>query len=187
MPPVDARIAPRLAYYVSDEIAVLAPRGWHCLAMFGSTGGDLIVRPNRLRTRDLTPSLPSLHGPVIEVGLVYAGSSARFWLAGLIIGFFPRHIDFARRVAAEGLEMPPSPRTSRDRISRVGPEEIRYETPALTTGLGTDSDIATDALPIRGDMRLIGDPLRLVKVDLRLGREVAALADTIISSARPIY
>src|SRR5262245_60398919 len=44
--------ARRLAYYKSEySFGVLAPRGWHCLDLYGSSGDTLYVSPNFLANR----------------------------------------------------------------------------------------------------------------------------------------
>lgn len=47
------REAERLAYYSTGDMGVLAPRGWHCFGLYGSSGSGLHVGPTPFRGRQL--------------------------------------------------------------------------------------------------------------------------------------
>src|SRR5579863_4748134 len=42
---VDPALAPRLAWFASQDVSVLAPRGWSCFERYGSSGALLVVAP----------------------------------------------------------------------------------------------------------------------------------------------
>ena len=69
---LDARAAARLALYkASIGPAVLAPRGWACFAVYGSSGSTLYVTPAQLRAADgVNPRHEEIPGPVVQASVV---------------------------------------------------------------------------------------------------------------------
>jgi hypothetical protein len=189
VPRLPAAAAAGLAYYSASGAwgnhAVLAPRGWYCFGLYGSNGSMLIVTPQRLGARELLghDSHP-LRGPGVQSTVSLGGTSGRFEVARIIARAFPAQMDFARRVAAEGLDDPlPSGPYPTDRMVRLRPTAVGYRTPAGRQGLGTSSRLAPDDRPIDGLAILDahGD-WALTKLDVRLPATQAALATTILNA-----
>jgi hypothetical protein len=186
VPRVSAAPAAQLAYYASSDLGVLAPRGWHCQGLEGSNGSSLIVTPGVHRAAELL-SGTSLHGPAVQIAVSFGGTSGRFAVANMIARAFPAHMNFARRVAAEGISDPlPRGPYPGDRMVRLRPNVVGYTTPPGREGLGTDSRLAPDDRPIDG-LAIIdpADDLNLVKLDVRLPAAQVGLATTILNGALP--
>lgn len=186
-PALPAAIARQLAFYVSDELATLAPRGWHCVGLAGSNGSFLIVTPAPHRAPELLSGTSRLRGPAVQIAVSFGGTSGRFEIANVIARAFPAHLDFARRVAAEGLSEPlPAGPYPADRMVQLRPMAVGYTTPAGQQGLGTDSRLAPDDRPIDGLAVLHPDgDMDLVKLDVRLPTAQAGLATAILNGALP--
>jgi len=184
VPHVPRAFASRLAYYASGDLGVLAPRGWHCFGLYGSNGSVLIVTPQVVRD---PLSATRLRGPAVQIGESLGATSGRFEVARVIAQAFPARLDFARRVAAEGIGDPlPNGPVATDRIVPLRPTVVAYTTPAGRAGLGTDSRLAPDDRRIDGLAVL--DPngdMNLVKLDVRLPAGQAALARAILNAALP--
>jgi hypothetical protein len=92
--PNDARV---LAYYKSaDGIGLLAPRGWYCEGVSGSSGYALFLSPNRIdRTQ---PGWNGFAGSAIEVYHISSeNGSGRFEIAEIIARVFPAYKAIAKR------------------------------------------------------------------------------------------
>jgi hypothetical protein len=187
VPRVDVRAASRLAYYRSDHLGVLAPRGWHCFGLSGSNGSTLIVSPEPIDREALFNGNAGLRGPAVQVSLSYGGTSGRFSVANGIARYFPDHLAFARSVAAEGLMSEPLPTGPHpgDWIRRRSATEIEYRTPAGAEGAGTASFLDAGSEPIGGlVMLLAGDEPDLLQLSMRLAPGQESLAGEIAASLR---
>jgi hypothetical protein len=184
VPSVPAAASARLAYYASNDLGVLAPRGWHCFGLYGSNGSTLIVTPEPRGFDDLQNG-GGLRGPAVQISLSFGGTSGRFEVAKVIARAFPARMAFARQVAAEGIGEPlPSGAYPTDRMVRLRPSAVGYTTPAGREGLGTDSRLAADERPIDGLAILQpGADTDLVKLDVRLPAAQAGLATAILNAA----
>ncbi len=134
---IDPAIAPRLAWYASPDVAVLAPRGWYCFEAYGSSGNFLVIAPTPLRFDTANPSKLAL---AVVVGVDSGGTSGRFAVAQVIARVFPDRAAFVRSVIAEGIEPPsdfPSGPYPSDQMTTLGADALAYHTPAETGGLGT--------------------------------------------------
>jgi hypothetical protein len=187
-----AAIAAQLAFYASDDLATLAPRGWHCLGLQGSNGSFLIVTPERHDSADLLRGAAPLRGPAVQFGSIIGATSGRFEVAKVIALAFPAQIAFARRVSAEGLgERLPNGPYPTDRTVRLRPDTVGYRTPAGRAGLGTVSRLAPGDRPIDGFAMLIPESASaepdfdLIKVDVRLPAARAGLATPILNFHLP--
>jgi hypothetical protein len=186
-PALPAAIARQLAFYASDELATLAPRGWHCVGLAGSNGSFLIVTPERHDPAELLGNTVPLRGPAVQFGSIFGGTSGRFEVANVIARAFPAHMAFARRVAAEGMSDPlPSGPYPTDRMVQLRPNAVGYTTPAGRRGLGTDRWLAPGDRPIDGLAVLdpTGD-VNLVKLDVRLPAAQGGLARVILNGELP--
>lgn len=173
---VSPALAERLAFYkAEDGWGVLAPRGWHCFATYGSAGVNLYVTPESIDSASLfTDRWRGFSGQVIQITYEYGGTSGRFGVADIIARVFPAYMSFARDVAAENasvgapalsLHVGPYPQ---DKLRYLNNHAVEFETPAHEKGLGTFSDLQSNADPIMGFAALVGDETDLVFVDMRL-------------------
>lgn len=188
VPVVPPEAAPHLAYYASNDLGVLAPRGWHCFETYGSNGSNLYVAPEPLDFDALIGAGPSLRGPAVQLSYSYGGTSGRFTVARLVARLFPDYIDFARSVAAEDLMEPlPTGPYPTDRLRRRGLNAVEFTTPAGRSGLGTDSrlDVGEQAIDGIVILQAQDDELDVAQLSVRLPSELRGLAPAIIASAQP--
>ena len=99
--------ARELAFYESAQgLGVLAPRGWHCFGVYGSSGDTLYVTSQRIGATDFfSRRRREFTGPVIELSRRHGESSGRDAVASVIARVFPGRHAFVRRVM-EAFEMP---------------------------------------------------------------------------------
>ena len=67
VPAVPPEAAADLAYYRSEHLGVLAPRGWHCLETYGSNGANLFVSPDPLTFDMMIHGRDGLRGPAVQL------------------------------------------------------------------------------------------------------------------------
>ena len=188
VPVVPREAAPHLAYYVSNDLGVLAPRGWHCFETYGSSGSNLYVAPEPLDFDKLSGAEPNLRGPAVQLSFSYGGTSGRFTVARLVARLFPDHIAFARNVAAEDLMDPlPAGPYPTDQLRRRGSNAVEFTTPAGRSGLGMDSrlDVGEQAIDGIVILQAQDDELDVTQLSVRLPSELRGLAPAIIASAQP--
>jgi len=183
------RIAPdaanRLAYYKSEQgVAVLAPRGWFCFGTYGSNGAELYVSSQPINSSELfSPNWAGFVGPAIEIAWESGDTSGRLEVARIIARVFPIHKAFAERVMEEGIEpedyirFGPFPK---DKLTYRSKEIVEYQTPAQTEGLGTNSRLKKNAIPISGVAILTGQTPDLVFLAVRLSADQNDLTPAII-------
>jgi hypothetical protein len=186
--PIATEAARQLAYYKSSEgPGVLAPRGWHCLEVYGSNGGELYVGPQPITTAILfSGTWSGFDGPMIGLADESGDTSGRFGVATTIARVFPAHKDFVEHVIEEGIEsassFPFGPYPT-DKLIYRSNEMVEYETPANTDGLGTNSRLKKNANSISGVSVLVGDAPDLMQLSLRLPSNLADLKLSIIQQA----
>jgi hypothetical protein len=185
MPRVVGSGASTLAYYASNELGVLAPRGWHCFGLYGSNGSVLIVTPEE-HGQDLFNPLPGLGGSAVQLSLSVGDTSGRFEAAEVAARLFPSRKKFVEGVMAEGIE----PRSSfhfgsfpTDTVRRYGDDVVEFETPANKSGMGTKSRLAPGGDPIKG-LAMMTSENDLVMLVVRLPKDQRDLATTIMDSTR---
>ena len=181
-------IAARLAYYKAQNgLGVLAPRGWHCFATYGSNGENLFVSQQPIQPADLFSSdWKGFSGPAIEMAVSIGDTSGRFRVAEVIARVFPAHSTFAKRVIAEGIEPPssfPSGPYPRDRLTYRNKEIVEFETPANAEGLGTHSHLQEGDSPICGVAALFGPEPSLLQLSMRLAGDARNLSKYIARQA----
>jgi hypothetical protein len=190
---VPAQVAQRLAYYRSERsLGVLAPRGWHCIALYDSRGATLYVSPQAIDTiQGLSRISVGFTGQTIEIDYVYGGTSGRYQVARVIARVFPNRRAFVENVikrwSQEGIgaagSFPVGPYPN-DRLIYRNDDMVEFETPADTEGLGTMptlmSTLKKGSDPIRGVAILIGNTPDLVLLSLRVPPQLADLSSTII-------
>jgi hypothetical protein len=181
--------AKRLAYYKSEQgVGVLAPRGWFCFGTYGSNGTELYVSPQPINSSDLfSPGWTGFVGPAIEIASESGDTSGRLEVARIIARVFPIHKAFADRVMEEGIEPENYIRFGsypKDKLTYKSKETVEYQTPAQTEGLGTNSRLKKNAIPISGVAILTGQTPDLVYLAVRLSHEQADPTPAIITASR---
>jgi len=185
---IEGNIAARLAYYSPGDIGVVAPRGWHCSAVYGSSGSALIVVPDK-QTAEAFRRLRNvpIRGPFVWAGDSFGGTSGRGTVMEAIARYFPSHHDFIRRVREMDLVFEPLPRGSyrHDLIRHRTSEYVRFMTPAWHQGEGANSLIAPNGTAVEGFRELVGprNEPDLWGVDVRLPSKDDELTDAILSNA----
>jgi hypothetical protein len=179
-------IAQKLAYYKAEEgFGVLAPRGWHCFSTYGSDGSSLFVSPDPIKNSDLfSANGKGFTGDVIQVSVSLGETSGRFTVARTAARIFPAYQSWVQTVLAEGIDsenpftFAPYPQ---DKLHRVSPSVVEFETPANTQGLGTDSRLLSNSDPIHGVALLFGTEPNLLQVCARLPPNESDLLQPILS------
>lgn len=183
---ISTEAAEKLAYYkAEDGFGVLAPRGWYCFGTYGSNGETLYVSPGPIRGDEVLSAekWKGFSGPAIEASRQIGDTSGRFEVAKAIARVFPAHDAFVRKVIEERIEpasafpLGPYPK---DKLTYRSKSIVEYETPADTTGLGTQSSLLKNADPIRGVAILVGQVPDLVYLAVRLPPEARDLAPIIV-------
>jgi hypothetical protein len=174
-PAIAGASAALLAYYASVDEAVLAPRGWSCRYRFGSSGDVLTVTPKAGAGSDC---------PGVVSARSNGGTSGRFEVAKVAARIFPSARSFVQDVINEhlpGSEDIHFGAYGADKVIRLKPTEVEYETPPQRIGLGSDN--GRHAWPIRGWIALQPKPdMDILRVDVCLPPAEAALTDAIVKA-----
>ena len=183
---IPAEIAGHLAYYkAQDGFGVLAPRGWHCFATYGSNGVNLYVTPAQIKGPELLSSgWKGFSGQAIQVSESIGDTSGRLAVAQTIARVFPDRKDFVDRVVSEGVEPAasfPSGAYPTDKLTYRWKNAVEFETPPDAKGLGTDSKLLVNGSPVRGVAILFGQEPSLVKASVRLPSDSLVLTKAIIN------
>ncbi|HKM63663.1 MAG TPA: hypothetical protein VJY39_14345 [Acidisphaera sp.] len=181
MPPAQASA---LAYYAFRAVGVLAPLGWHCFALYGSSGETVFVTPEPHGSGDLLAATTKLHGPAIVIQRMSGDTSGRFEVAKVAARLFPVAKPYVRDVIAEGIEpdtdfeFAPYPA---DSIHLVSSTVAEFTTPAGGEGLGTQGSLAADDQPVVGvAIWLPSENHDMVLLSTRLPPDQGSLARTIL-------
>ena len=129
--PVEVAIGPRaagaLAYYRSAGIGLLAPRGWHCLEVYGSSGALLMVRPALI---DGIKGL-DVEGPAVISRYAGGQGSGRYEVVQVIARVFPAFRSYVERVR-EMFDYPdnqfPAGPFAADTVQYLSQRALRYRT-----------------------------------------------------------
>ncbi|HVB87575.1 MAG TPA: hypothetical protein VNK23_13020 [Candidatus Dormibacteraeota bacterium] len=171
--PIPEDAAQQLAFYqASVGLGILAPRGWQCLEIYGSSGGALFVSPRPIVLADLySKTWAGFAGPIVELDGYEGGTSGRYDVATIIARVFPAYRRFAQQVINEGIEpassFPFGPYQA-DELTYKSSSVVEYETPAESEGLGTTGRVRKSNSPIKGVAILRGPPASLEFPDLLL-------------------
>ena len=182
---IDASAAQKLAYYKDQyTLGVLAPRGWYCFGMYGSSGSTLFVTPQPIKTNDLFSTTWKIIGPGIQVREGNGETSGRFEVAQFIARVFPAERAFVQHVIKEGL-MPasafPLGPFPNDKLAYKSDWMVEYQTPPHSEGLGTMSRLQASDYPVRGVAILKGQmPPDLLFLAVRLPPDISDLTSYII-------
>jgi hypothetical protein len=172
----------RIAYYKAEvSYGVVAPRGWHCLGTWDSSGRGLLVSPEPIDTKQGYASVRrSFAGPGIEMERFSSGTSGSYDIAEFMMRVFPSFRATARRML-DSVELPiPSGPYPADKIRYRGARLVEYETPPQADGFGSRNFLVKNSLPIRGFAMLLSDPPDLLFLAVRLPSESEDLAPVII-------
>jgi len=183
--PISAAAARRLAYYkAGEDLGVLAPRGWHCFFVYGSSGTTLLVSPDPMDWT-IWREYKDVTGPVVAIhhGYGATGSGVTLAVAPLIARVFPAYAAFVAGVKKTfEFENFPSGPYKTDTLSYKNKSVVEYKTPARTEGLGTSGRIRPGDNSISGVAMLSGkmpEPDSLV-LSVRLSDKLKVLAPAII-------
>ena len=148
---IDAAAASQLAYYqAQDSFGILAPRGWNCIYIYGSSGSSLVVSPTALNgALDVR-----LGGAGVVETLSDGGTSGRFDVAKYSARLFAKQEQkFIAGVIAEGIEpktdFPFGPYPA-DKLTYKAPLVVEFETPGNKDGLGASDRLQKNAQPVVG-------------------------------------
>jgi hypothetical protein len=183
---VEPTAAARLAWYQARyEAGALAPRGWKCFSLYGSSGTTLAIAPSGALN---DPSQP-IAGPAVVLTVDSGSTSGRFDVAKIAARVFAdKEKAFVDSVIAEGIEpkenFPAGPYPS-DKLTYRTPTLVEFATPGGKDGLGTADRLAKGALPIAGLAKLVGpaDGPDLYLLSVRLPVAEADLAPAIVGAA----
>ena len=183
---ISPEAAQALAYYqCALDVGVLAPRGWHCLGIYGSGGDFLFVSPQAIDTRRVfAPEWRGFVGPAIEISERHRDQFGdRLQVAQIIARVFPayraRVADLMNGFDIPASEYPFGPYPT-DRLTYRSNAVAEYRTPPGREGLGTHSSLKKNGDPIEGVAILNGEPPDLIFLSVRLPQDLAGLAPVII-------
>ncbi|MGI3777319.1 MAG: hypothetical protein ACRYGC_08500 [Janthinobacterium lividum] len=170
---LSASVAGKLAHYAAEGTDVLAPRGWYCIEMYGSSGAFLLVTPEPHGADELQDFRP-LSGRVVELPYLNGWASGRFDVARVLARLFPPRHAFVRQVIREGMDparnFPFGPYPA-DRLIRHGSSEFEFIKPPGRACTGTVMDrLDPGGMPVGGLARLaMQDGVTLLDVRLPAG------------------
>jgi hypothetical protein len=184
----DKLVADLLAYYGEHRFGVLAPKGWHCVALLGSNGAMILVTPRVIRGPDFfSHDWRGISGDGITFMIRSGETSGRFDVARISARIFPSARSFVDSVIHEGLE-PASHFTfapfPRDKLVHNDVWSVEYETPPHAKGLGTQAWLLPNGAPIRSAAVLQDSPPNLYLVNIRLPNKDQYLIGTIVEEFR---
>ena len=186
---VAAGVAGSLAYYASEDLGVLAPRGWYCAGLYGSNGDILIVSATPVRASALLRSNSGLKGPAIQLTIRSGETSGRFEVAEIAARLFPSKRDFVQRVIDEDIQpasdFPFGPYPA-DIVTRRSDADVEFVTPPHRSGMGTKSRLAEGGEPIYG-LALMTDDNSVVLLDVRMPKALRHLAPAIVEVTHREY
>ena len=171
-----SRDAARLAYFVVEPgLATLAPRGWHCVNIYGSSGADVLITPQLMDVNTAVETIQNKHSDGPAVALTYSSgfTSGREEVASVVSRVFPAHRSLIRNAAANNETKPvfPGPFAT-DRLKYISQESLEFVTPAGKMGIGTLlAPLHPASQPISGVQILVrnrGDCCDLISLSIRL-------------------
>jgi hypothetical protein len=177
--------AEQLAYYESwPDYGALAPRGWHCFGVYGSSGAVLFMTPDPIDVSMVFPiSRGKFAGPVVVLEHANGDTSGRDRVAEVVARVFPKYKAFVASVR-QMFDMPadafPSGPYPADKLVYRSPRVVEFRTPAHADGLGTDAWLKKGDTPMNGVAILVGDTPDLLLLSVKLPRDLASLTTTII-------
>jgi hypothetical protein len=170
-------MATSLAYYSAYEglaTGVLAPRGWNCFGLDGSSGTILYVVPRRVDGEIIGRFDKVKDGPAVVRCFANGDTSGRYTVKRVGARIFPRARAFFEKTRDDDLEALVFAPWSDDRLDYLTDFAVAYETPAGANGLGTAAGFASAREPISGLAFLMGsggDGTHLEQIAVRLDRK----------------
>ena len=170
-------MAASLAYYSAYEgliTGVLAPRGWDCFGLDGSSGATLYVVPHRVGGEIVGRFDKVKDGPAVIRSFANGDTSGRYIVNRIGARIFPRARAFFERIRDDDLETLVFAPWPDDRLDYLTDFAVAYVTPAGANGLGTAAGFATAREPISGLAFLMGsggDGTHLEQIAVRLDRK----------------
>jgi hypothetical protein len=136
--------ASSLSFYSAHEqldTGVIAPKGWSCFGVYGSSGSTLYVTPIEIEGPILDRAKRIGRSPAVVSKYVIGDTSGRFTVARMAARLFPQTRSFVESVLSKGLvdtkdfafEI-----VSSDTIDRLSDSAITFSTPSGKQGLGTE-------------------------------------------------
>lgn len=194
--PIPQSAANHLAWYQfnfdksTPELAILAPRGWHCFGTYGSSGSTIYVAPESVNADQVIfqKNWHGFTGPAIELSLSFGGTSGRFQVAHIAARVLPHYRAFVKKIIAEGFEpasdlhFGPFPA---DKLTCKSDHLVEFTTPSNAVGLGTQSFLLQGPGEITGFAYIGGEDTDLVQLSMRLPPRLTTLAPAIIHQAEP--
>ncbi|MDB5499122.1 MAG: hypothetical protein JWP28_3153 [Phenylobacterium sp.] len=190
VPSIPAPLASKVAYYASAEgPGVLAPRGWHCFGLYGSSGTTLLVTPELHSSEQFFADQRfKTPGPAVEVSYEYGGTSGRWSVAHAIARYFPDQRGFIGDENFKGLDVGPLPTGPYpgDVMGSRTSHLVRFVTPPHVAGMGTAGLLSPGDDPVDGLVVLVptADGPNLLTLNARLPRSLEELRPLIIRKAR---
>jgi hypothetical protein len=185
----DVRIAAsavrRLAYYKAAVApGVLAPRGWYCFGIYGSSGAELLISPRPIEHDEVFSS--NWHGsagPAVQIDWTQGGGSGTATAAQVWARVFPAYWPIIKGLINNG-DLPAADYTfgpyPGDNLIVQTDRLVQFRTASHSEGLGTMSRLKPDEDPIDGFAMLQGKNPDLLTLRVRLSREQHDLAPVII-------
>jgi hypothetical protein len=183
---IAAESAHKLAYYKAEvSSGILAPRGWHCYGVLGSSGSDFLVMPQPFsKSGSFQPALEMVRGPAIQVHEGCTDNSGRLDIARVLARAFPKQrsvVEEILRICDLPMGDVPFGPYPKDEMIRRSDWLVEFRTPPETQGLGTAYRLPAGTLEIRGAAILRDrEPQCLLFVAVRLPTEQADLAPQIL-------
>jgi len=176
---VEPRVARRLAFYSSGgSFGVLAPRGWYCFGLDGSSG-ELLVSPRPINAHDFFP----VAGPAVELNAIEGGGPGTALAVEVWARAFPALWPIVKGLISNG-DLPAGEYTfgpyPKDKLIAQTDRLVQFQTPPHSEGLGTMSHFKANDDPIDGVAILQGQPPDLLVLRVRLPPEQRDLAPIII-------
>lgn len=189
---LDAETAAKLAFYSAEgDDGILAPRGWHCVSLYGSSGAFLLVSPHPITPDDVLSRITATYpGPLVQLSVNLGGTSGRWTVARLLARYFPERAAFVQSVVALdrslGLDRQayPTGPSPGETVLRRDKDWIETETKPGMQGLGTYSRLQPDGDPIYGAAKVLeytdDDTLDVQNIAVRLPPADSALTNAIV-------
>jgi hypothetical protein len=162
---INPALTDQLAFYqAQDGQGVLAPRGWHCVAMYGAGTVRLVVMPQIDRASAVAGKL-QVSGSAVEVESAEGkgGGAGAVAVAALSARLFPVRQDWALQTLKDaGLPAVAGP-FPHDVLTYQNDVVVQFRTPANQDGFGTER-FGRGAEPIDGVALLMDQDSVLVQV-----------------------
>jgi hypothetical protein len=180
---LDAKTAKRLALYKAEVApAVLGPRGWFCLGLYGSGGAGVFVTPMQLDPSDIfSGKWQGVSSFGIEASVTDGDTSGRFDVARIVARVFPTQRSFVQTaidLAAPASDFPVGPFPG-DRLTYRSERVVEYETKPHSQGLGTYFRLLPDGNSIHG-VAILPPDFNLQHLAVRLPKNMNDLSPIII-------